>query len=475
MALLVGLALLLSHVPARGDQALFELRIICPDTYDFRMDYTEMIVDEFAAVGISVTLDFVPMDEVTERCFGSDGKLHKDDGFDVAFFGWRISKATDPRFMYVNGDTIYNIFHSDNSASNVEGDNCMSWENAGNDNLIDKIREEKDEAKLKEYWMQWQELFHDEQPIAPIFHTYVEVEEEECWIYEHISFNLNHPVLKKKLVRQALSHLVPRQKICNLHNRTEKNQRPDTLTSAEPCAVPVNPDHFAFNEDINPYQYDPDLAKELLFRAGYKVKTKKHENAESLLQQAENAFSAFEFQEALDLANQAKLLYEELGDTESLSNVTGAVIPLYQKAIGAETLLNEGTSLKDRGEYETAKQKLLEAKQTFEECGLTQKVSETELLISEIDEILRKQSIIQEADSLFEQGKEAFEKENYEAALDFFQRAKELYASVGSEKAAECDEWIEKTQTEMEKPCLGTIFLAVLIGAGFLVSRRRFR
>ncbi len=204
------------------------------------------------------------------------------------------------------------------------------------------------------------------------------------------------------------------------------------------------------------------------------VKTKKHLDAEALLQQAEEAFKAFEFQKALDLANQAKAIYEELGDTTSVTTVD-ATLSLYQKALEGETLLNEGKQLQEKGEYETARQTLLDAKQKFSDCGLTAKVSEVDSIIAEIDEALRKKSILQEADSLFEQGKGEFSKENYETALNLFTQAKEKYVSVGSEKAAECDEWIKKTEEEMKKPCLGTIILAVLVGACLFVLQRRRR
>ena len=81
---------------------------------------------------------------------------------------------------------------------------------------------------------------------------------------------------------------------------------------------------------------------------------------------------------------------------------------------------------------------------------------------------------VRKADSLFDQGKEEFEKKNYEAALDYFQQAREIYLSVKSEKAAECDQWIQKTQEEMEKGfCLGTLLMALLVAVGSLILQKR--
>ena len=55
---------------------------------------------------------------------------------------------------------------------------------------------------------------------------------------------------------------------------------------------------------------------------------------------------------------------------------------------------------------------------------------------------------IGKADSLYDQGIEEFEKGTYETALTYFQQAKEIYVREGSEKAAQCDLWIEKIQAQ---------------------------
>jgi hypothetical protein len=468
LVVFLGLMLVLSSSPTTADQSIFHLNVICPEEYAFRVEFARMIVDEFTDVGIDVSLEYMPIDEVIQRCFDTNGKIYSKGGFDVALFGWRTRDGMD-------AEDLYYYFHSDSSASVKSGvatiGNCMSWENTENDELIEKLREEKDEEKLKEYWMQWQQLFYEEQPQLTIYSCYSEIEGESYWAYQHVSLNLNHPVLKNTLVRQALSHLIPRQRICNLHNKDKNNWFEYTTTKAEPCAVPVNSDFWAFDKSIKPYAYDVELAKELLFRAGYNVKTEKHGNAESFLEQAKEKYSEFEFEEARDLATKARDIYQELGDTEALADVV-EILAQYNLAIDAEALLTEGIQLSSEGEYEKAREKLISAQTTFQECGLAEKAAEAAGTISEIDKILRKESILQEADSLFELGKQAFDMENYESALDLFTQAREKYQSVESEKVQECDEWIEKTKTEMEKPCLGTILVALLVCAGFLVHKR---
>ena len=54
-----------------------------------------------------------------------------------------------------------------------------------------------------------------------------------------------------------------------------------------------------------------------------------------------------------------------------------------------------------------------------------------------------------EADSLLDEGKKEYEYNNYLRALEYLEQAKEIYRNIESIKATECDEWIDKTQTEI--------------------------
>lgn len=179
--------------------------------------------------------------------------------------------------------------------------------------------------------------------------------------------------------------------------------------------------------------------------------------AEVLLERAELAFKNFRFPEALSGATQAKQIFEELQDKENVY-LADNIIQKYQTAIDAQKLFDEGIEFNKRSEYGAARQKFLEAKQKFQEIGISQKISEVEM---------------KEADALFNQAKEAFEEQNYEIALDFFEQARDLYSSLGSEKAIECNEWIQKTQTELEKGfCLGTLLIAMMIGFISLIKEK---
>jgi ABC-type transport system substrate-binding protein len=94
MALVCSLVLVFSSLSVTEGQDLFELRIICLDTYEFRMEYAQIIANEFAAAGIDVSLDFVSVGELTRRVMESEGRIHEQGGFDVAIISSLKSYAT---------------------------------------------------------------------------------------------------------------------------------------------------------------------------------------------------------------------------------------------------------------------------------------------------------------------------------------------------------------------------------------------
>jgi len=78
--------------------------------------------------------------------------------------------------------------------------------------------------------------------------------------YGFIVPNLNHEILDNKLVRQAMAYAIDREEIN------------ETIYAglAVPASGPIPPSlAWAYNEDVKPYPYDPDRARELLAEAGY--------------------------------------------------------------------------------------------------------------------------------------------------------------------------------------------------------------
>ena len=79
-------------------------------------------------------------------------------------------------------------------------------------------------------------------------------------MYSYIGLNQNNPVFRDKKVRQALSHLVNREKILKdvFFNLAEMVSGPFPKTSA------------AYDQNVRPYAFDIEEAKKLLAEAGWK-------------------------------------------------------------------------------------------------------------------------------------------------------------------------------------------------------------
>jgi beta propeller repeat protein len=136
-------------------------------------------------------------------------------------------------------------------------------------------------------------------------------------------------------------------------------------------------------------------------------------------------------------------------------NDTYDICGLNLRELRKESLLHEADSLLEKGKeafdketYETALSYFLQAQQKYEEAESS--TGEVEPWILKTQKEIEKEAAMAEAEVLVEKGKKAFEEEDYEAALDFFQQAKETYETAGSERVTECNEWIQRVQHEME-------------------------
>ena len=91
------------------------------------------------------------------------------------------------------------------------------------------------------------------------FQSLFELSSPPVFGYYYIGINLRNPKLKDKKLRQALSHIVNRQEII------------DVLFEglATETVGPINPQKDHYNDQIKPFSYDPERAKELLTEAGW--------------------------------------------------------------------------------------------------------------------------------------------------------------------------------------------------------------
>ncbi|SDZ68379.1 peptide/nickel transport system substrate-binding protein [Evansella caseinilytica] len=77
--------------------------------------------------------------------------------------------------------------------------------------------------------------------------------------FGYLGFNLNKEPFDNPLVRKAMHHAVDKEGLISLLY----------AGLAEPAKNPLPPSYLGYNGDIEPYEYNPELAKELLEEAGY--------------------------------------------------------------------------------------------------------------------------------------------------------------------------------------------------------------
>ncbi|MCL6590746.1 MAG: peptide-binding protein [Firmicutes bacterium] len=88
----------------------------------------------------------------------------------------------------------------------------------------------------------------------------IEVFKYPTFTYMHADFNLNHPALKEKVVRQALCYAFPKQKFI-------ETVLDGIGTPADSNIVPMS---WAYTKNVRKYEYDPEKAKKMLDEAGWK-------------------------------------------------------------------------------------------------------------------------------------------------------------------------------------------------------------
>ncbi len=78
--------------------------------------------------------------------------------------------------------------------------------------------------------------------------------------YQYIGFNLKDPILQEKRVRQAIAFAIPREDIVKYYWRD--------MVSLASGILP--PNHWAYEDQVARYPYDPERAKALLDEAGWR-------------------------------------------------------------------------------------------------------------------------------------------------------------------------------------------------------------
>lgn len=80
--------------------------------------------------------------------------------------------------------------------------------------------------------------------------------------YTYLAFNLEHPVLSDQKVREAIAHAIDRESIIKYK----------FAGTARLSTGMLPPDHWAYEENVETFSFDPDRARAILDEAGYPVR-----------------------------------------------------------------------------------------------------------------------------------------------------------------------------------------------------------
>jgi len=78
--------------------------------------------------------------------------------------------------------------------------------------------------------------------------------------YTHMAFNLKHPWFKDKRIRQAIAYAIDKQEIVDIV----------LFGLGSPATGPYVPNTWPYNPNVKKYEYNPEKAKQLLKKTGWK-------------------------------------------------------------------------------------------------------------------------------------------------------------------------------------------------------------
>jgi ABC-type transport system substrate-binding protein len=161
--LLASLFLLPAAFFARGQTTLFKITLTTPSTNPSRQEWSEIIQQEFAAVGIDCQRVIQDWGTIYDRALDPPpdiaGKTFDEGGFDMLFVGYAMDIDPEPSSLYLSSQT---------TTSTPPGQNYYCWENAEADRLLGLMKTTIDETERMGYVKEFQELFMEESPAFAI-------------------------------------------------------------------------------------------------------------------------------------------------------------------------------------------------------------------------------------------------------------------------------------------------------------------
>jgi ABC-type transport system substrate-binding protein len=163
LLLLVSAFLLPAAFFARGQTTLFKITLTTPSTNPSRQEWSEIIQQEFAAVGIDCQRVIQDWGTIYDRALDPPpdiaGKTFDEGGFDMLFVGYAMDIDPDPSSLYLSSQT---------TTSTPPGQNYYCWENAEADRLLELMKTTVNKDERLGYVKEFQQLFMEESPAFAI-------------------------------------------------------------------------------------------------------------------------------------------------------------------------------------------------------------------------------------------------------------------------------------------------------------------
>ncbi len=212
---------------------------------------------------------------------------------------------------------------------------------------------------------------------------------------------------------------------------------------------------------------------------------KRFEEASAHHTSADNYFQEGDLDEALSEYEEAKSIYDQLGDMVRSNAVQEQIETV--KLLKASEYMARGDQFFAEGKFDNALMEYEKAKEIYDAIGDREQSSTVENIIEKCQYYRTATEDLKKGIELFRKAEGAeYERkmiEGYEEAKSYFEEAQTKFGQVeDSEKAAECTTWINRCTTELEKlqeveegdqpsgaEFLYSVLILVVVGVGAVI------
>jgi ABC-type transport system substrate-binding protein len=154
---------------------LVSLHLIAPTSNPVRMQYAQLMQDEFPKIGIYAEMDLISWDALGPRATADVVGPYDEGGYDICFFGMSLSTVSPSISMLV-------VYHSDGLpptgfnamywAKSIVGTQYMNQRADESDALIEKAKEQTNITLARQALLDWQKIWYDIMPNVIIYNLY---------------------------------------------------------------------------------------------------------------------------------------------------------------------------------------------------------------------------------------------------------------------------------------------------------------